>query len=284
MTVPSIFNDRLRERRRERALAKFSDFSFLLDAMADEMIERLTDVSRTFEDALVIGALSTRLADHLRAGGTRVTMLEPSEAVAQARDVVHGGEDALPFPEGQFDLILSCGTLDSVNDLPGALIAFRRALRPDGLCLVSFVGAGSLATLRAALRVGENERPAQRLHPQVDVRALGDLLQRAGFAMPVADHQEIAVRYGSILSLMQDLRGMGAAQCLASPPPPLNRSALIGVAEAFAAQAEPDGKTRETFVILHGSGWAPSPDQPKPARRGSATVSLADALKAPRSQ
>lgn len=284
MTVPSIFDDKLRERRRERALRSFPAFSFLLDAMADEMIERLTDVSRSFENALVIGALGTRLAEHLQASGTRVTMLEPGLGVAIARGAVHGREDALPFPEGQFDLILSCGTLDSVNDLPGALIALRRALRPDGLCLVSFIGAGSLPMLRSALRVGESERPAQRLHPQVDVRALGDLLQRAGFAMPVADHQEIAVRYASVLSLMHDLRGMGAAQCLASPPPPLTRSALIGMAEAFAAQAEPDGKTRETFVILHGSGWAPSPDQPRPARRGSATVSLADALKAPRSQ
>ncbi|WP_443971275.1 methyltransferase domain-containing protein [Sphingobium sp. CR28] len=284
MSVPSIFDDKLRERRRERALPNFAAFSFLLDAMADEMIERLTDVSRTFEDALVIGTLNMRLADHLQASGARVTMLEPSLGVASARSAVHGREDALPFPDGQFDLVLSCGTLDSVNDLPGALIALRRALRPDGLCLVSFIGAGSLPMLRSALRVGESERPAQRLHPQVDVRALGDLLQRAGFAMPVADHQGVAVRYGSVLSLMHDLRGMGAAQCLASPPPPLTRSALMVMAEAFAAQAEPDGKTRETFVILHGSGWAPSPDQPRPARRGSATVSLADALKGPRSQ
>ncbi len=206
MTVPSIFDDKLRERRRERALPNFAAFSFLLDAMADEMIERLTDVSRSFENALVIGALGTRLADHLQASGTHVTMLEPSRGVAVERGAVHGREDALPFPDGQFDLILSCGTLDSVNDLPGALIALRRALRPDGLCLVSFIGAGSLPMLRSALRVGESERPAQRLHPQVDVRALGDLLQRAGFAMPVADHQGIAARYGSNLRRFAEIR------------------------------------------------------------------------------
>lgn len=283
MTVPRIFDTSLRERRRERALRDFPHFSFLLDAMTSEMIERLTDVSRSFENALVIGVLSTGLADHLRAAGVNVTTLDPSRGVADANGAIYGREDALPFPTGHFDLVMSCGTLDCVNDLPGALIALRHTLRPDGLCLVSFVGAGSLPTLRAALRAGESDRPAQRLHPQVDVRALGDLLQRAGFAMPVADQQEIAVRYRSIFGLMHDLRGMGAAQCLADPPPRLTRTVLAQAAAAFQAEAEADGKTRESFVIVHGSGWAPSPDQPRPARRGSATISLADALKTPRS-
>jgi SAM-dependent methyltransferase len=247
--------------------------------MAQEMIERLADVRRSFKEALVIGALSPLLAEHLRAMGTRVSLLDPGTRIAAARGAAAGSEDALPFPAAHFDLIACCGTLDSVNDLPGALIALRKALVPDGLCLLSFTGAGTLETLRAVFREAESERPTQRIHPQVDVRALGDLLQRAGFAMPVADHHQIDVRYGTLFGLLGDLRGMGAAQCLSSPPPPLSRAILTRAADAFAARAEPDGKTRERFVILHGSGWAPSPDQPKPARRGSAKASLAQALK-----
>lgn len=279
MSVPSIFDPHLRGLRRDRALAGFAAHAFLIEAMAAEMIERLGDVRRDFARALVIGALSPLLADHLRAAGTDVTLLDPGAAVARAAGGVHGVEDAPPFPPESFDLILSCGTLDTVNDLPGALIALRRALVPDGLCLMSFCGAGTLPVLRQALRQAEQDRPAQRFHPQVDVRALGDLLQRAGFALPVADQQPVDARYGSLFGLLADLRGMGAAQCLASSPPPLRRATLAAAAEAFAALAEPDGRTRERFVILHGSGWAPAPGQPRPARRGSATVSLADALR-----
>ncbi len=189
--------------------------------MADEMLERLGDVTREFARALVIGCPDDRIAKALRARGMAVTCADPGPAFAAAcgGDVVR--EDDLPYPPGSFDLILCCGTLESVNDLPGALIALNRALVPDGLLLVSFIGAGSLVRLRAALMAGDGDRPAQRLHPQVDVRALGDLLHRAGFAMPVADHEPLEVRYGSLLTLLADLRGMGAAQCLDSAPPPL---------------------------------------------------------------
>jgi len=155
----------------------------------------------------------------------------------------------------------------------------NRALRPDGLLLLSFVGAGSLPVLRGALLAADGDRPAQRLHPQVDVRALGDLMARAGFAMPVADGQMLDVRYGSLFTLIADLRGMGAAQCLASAPPPLTRAGLARAADYFAQAAETDGRVTERFAILHGSGWHPSASQPQPARRGSATASLAEALK-----
>ncbi len=279
MSVPLIFSSSLRGLRRDRALAGFADHGFLYDAMAGDMIERLGDVRRTFERALVVGVLSPLLADHLRAAGTQVTLLDPGSAVARAAGGMHGAEDALPFPSGSFDLVLSCGTLDTVNDLPGALIALRRALEPDGLCLMSFCGAGTLPVLRQVFRQAEQDRPVQRFHPQVDVRALGDLLQRAGYAMPVADQQPLDVRYGSLFTLLADLRGMGMTQCLASPTPPLRRDVLALAAAGFAAMAEADGRTRERFVMLHGSGWAPAPDQPRPARRGSGTVSLADALR-----
>jgi NADH dehydrogenase [ubiquinone] 1 alpha subcomplex assembly factor 5 len=278
-SVPRIFDEQCRALRRDRAARNFAAHDFLYAAMAEDMIERLGDVSRAFSRALVIGCPDDRIIAVLRAGGTVVTCADPGAAFARASGGDQVREDDLPYAPGSFDLIICIGTLESVNDLPGALIAMNRALVPDGLLLVSFLGAGSLPRLRAALLAGDGERPAQRLHPQVDVRALGDLLHRADFAMPVADHQPLDVRYGSLFSLMADLRGSGLAQCLASAPPPLTRESLARGADAFAAMADADGRTTERFVMLHGSGWRPDPSQARPARRGSATVSLADALK-----
>lgn len=280
--VPHIFDDRRRRLRRDRAARNFTDHDFLYAAMAEAMLERLGDVSRSFERALVIGCPDLHLAEALRAQGMSVTCADPGPAFAARAGGDAVQEDALPYAPGSFDLVLACGTLDSVNDLPGALIAINRLLVPDGLMLISMIGAGTLPRLRSALLAGDGDRPAQRLHPQVDVRALGDLLQRTGFAMPVADHEQLTVRYGSLFSLMADLRGMGAAQCLASAPPPLTRTSLANAAESFAESADADGRTSETFVILHGSGWHPAPSQAKPARRGSATISLAEALKPPK--
>ena len=189
-------------------------------------------------------------------------------------------EDQPIFAEGTFDLIVSAGVLDSVNDLPGALALARRALRPDGLFLAAFTGAGSLATLRAALREAEGERPAARIHPQIDVRSAGDLLVRAGFALPVADVETLTVRYAGLGRLLADLRGMGASNVLRDRRP-LRRDTLARLARAFAERADPDGRTAERFEIIYLTGWAPAPSQPQPARRGSATTSLAAALKPP---
>lgn len=282
MSVPHIFNERLRSHRRDRAAVQFPAHDFLYAAMADDMLERLGDVSRSFSRALVIGCPDSRLADALTALGCTVTCCDPGSIWAARNGSVAVSEDRLPFEEATFDLILCCGTLDAINDLPGALLGLNRILEPDGLLLLSFVGAGSLPRLRAALLAADGDRPAQRIHPQVDVRALGDLLTRAGFAMPVVDQQPLDVRYGSLFGLITDLRGMGAAQCLASAPPPLTRTGLALAAEQFATGADADGRITERFMILHGSGWHPSESQPKPARRGSATVSLADALRVPK--
>jgi hypothetical protein len=277
--LPRIFDMRRRALRRDRAARNFDAYDFLHAAMAEEILERLGDVTRVFSRALVVGCPDARIADALRARGMSVACADPGPLFAARAGGVTIREDAPPFPPASFDLILACGTLDTVDDLPGALIAYNCLLVPDGLMLASFIGAGSLPRLRAALLAGESERPAQRLHPQVDVRALGDLLQRAGFAMPVADQQVLDVRYGSLFGLIADLRGMGGAQCLASAPPPLSRATLARAAQAFADMADADGRTTERFVILHGSGWHPAPSQAGPARRGSATMSLAYALK-----
>ncbi|OJY65486.1 MAG: methyltransferase type 11 [Sphingobium sp. 66-54] len=279
MSVPHIFNEQLRARRRDRAAATFPAHDFLYAAMADDMLERLGDVSRVFHRALVIGCPDQRLGDALTALGCTVTCADPGPVWAARCGGAPIREDQLSYEDGAFDLALCCGTLDAINDLPGALLGLNRILEPDGLLLLSFIGAGSLPRLRAALLAADGDRPAQRVHPQVDVRALGDLLTRAGFAMPVADHQPLDVRYDSLFGLLADLRGMGAAQCLTSPPPPLTRAGLARAAEQFALGADPDGRIAERFEILHGSGWRPSASQPKPARRGSARVSLADALK-----
>lgn len=276
---PDIFDRRLRALRRDRMLARFPDHDFLYRAMLDELLDRLADVRRDLPRALVIGCPDGSAKAALEALGKQVICVDPSYAAARAAAGVQADEDALPFAEDSFDLVLACGTLDSVNDLPGALILIRRVLKADGLMLAAFAGAGSLPRLRAALMAGEGDRAAQHIHPQVDVRSAGDLLARAGFAMPVADGETLTVRYGDMFALMRDLRGMGGGNALAARPPMIRRDALMAAAAHFSAAADPDGRTAERLAIVYLSGWKPDPSQAKPARRGSATVSLAQALK-----
>ena len=272
-----IFQPALRAARRDRAAAGFAGYDFLYRYMLDELMERLDIVQRPLGEVLVIGCPDTRARAMLESLGKSVVCLDPGFINASANHGVQADEDALPFADNSFDLIIACGTLDSVNDLPGALVLMRRILRPDGLLLAAFCGGGTLPQLRAALLSGEDDRAGAHIHPQIDLRTMGDLLQRAGFAMPVVDSDMVTARYGSILSLMHDLRGMGSTNCLTSASP-LNRVSIAKAAIAFAEQAEPDGKTAEQFNLFYLSGWKPDPSQPAPAKRGSATVSLAAAL------
>jgi SAM-dependent methyltransferase len=275
---PDIFDRARRARWRDRMLPGFADHDFLYRAMLDELLDRLGDVQRDLPEALVIGCPDGSARAALEAMGKRVACVDPGFLAAQAAGGVQADEDALPFADDSFDLILACGTLDSVNDLPGALILIRRILRPDGLMLAAFTGAGSLPRLKSALLAAEGDRPAQHVHPQVDVRSAGDLLSRAGYAMPVADGEVLTVRYGDIVRLMHDLRGMGAGNALMTRPPALTRDTLLRAAAHFADAADPDGRTAEEMAIIYLSGWKPDASQAKPARRGSATVSLAAAL------
>jgi SAM-dependent methyltransferase len=277
---PDIFDRARRARQRDRMLPAFADHDFLHRAMLDELLDRLGDVQRDLPEALVIGGPDGSAKAALEAMGKRVASVDPGFLAARAAGGVQADEDALPFADDSFDLILACGTLDSVNDLPGALILMRRILRPDGLMLAAFAGAGSLPRLKSALLAAEGDRPAQHVHPQVDVRSAGDLLSRAGFAMPVADGEVLTIRYGDIVRLMHDLRGMGAGNALMPRPPALTRAVLLRAAAHFADAADPDGRTAEQMAVIYLSGWKPDPSQAKPARRGSATVSLAAALKA----
>ena len=275
------FDRALRRLRRDRAAAAGDAADYLLRAAADELVERLGLVTRRFGRALDLGTGRGYLAGLLRARGLEVVQMDAGARFAEAAGCAQGDEDRLPFAEAAFDLVVSVGALDSVNDLPGALLLAQRALRPDGLFLAAFAGAGSLPRLRSAMAAADEAEgaAAPRIHPQIDVRAAGDLLQRAGFALPVVDSETIEVRFPDLRTLVADLRAMGATNLLAGRSrKPLGRISYAAAIADFAAAAEADGKTRERFEILHLSGWAPSPDQPKPARRGSATASLAAVL------
>lgn len=272
-----IFDRVARRRRRDRAAAgDVAAHAFLREVMVEGLLERLAAVKRPFRDVLEIGAPDTLLA----VPGARMARLDPGYAFARAAGGIQADEDRLPFADASFDAVFSAGVLDQVNDLPGALSLIRRVLRPDGLFLGAFLGGGSLPALRAALRAAEGDRPAARLHPQIDVRSAGDLLMRAGFTLPVADVETLDVRYAGIGRLFDDLRGMAAANILHARSP-MTRGTLARVADAFAQAADPDGRTAERFSIVFVTGWAPDDSQPKPARRGSATASLAAALRTP---
>ena len=163
-------------------------------------------------------------------------------------------DEEQPYPTGGFDLIASLGTLDTVNDLPGALIHLREALAPGGRVIAQFPGAGSLVNLRSAMLAADGDRPAARMHPMVDVRSAAQLLQRAGWSDPVVDGRTISASYRSLDKLVSDLRDQGLGSVLASPAPPLTRKALERARSAFFEAAGPDGRVTESFEILTLTG------------------------------
>ena len=238
---PVIFEPRRRLAQRQRALrlqARPDAARYLAEDMAEDVIERLGFLCHQPKTALIIG-LDSGLSAGLTAQGCDVTHVDPAQ----------GFDQELPFPGGPFDLIASLGTLGSANDLPGALIHIRQALAPGGLAVASFVGAGSLSALREAMLAADGDRPAPRLHPAVDVRAGGQLLQRAGWADPVVDSRPLQVRFSSFDSLVADLRSQALTNCLARSGPPLTRAQVSLVKAQF-------GSARvETFEILTLTGW-----------------------------
>lgn len=241
---PRIFAPARRRamRRRMLSLQQRADAPrYLIDDMVEDVIERLAFLRVVPGSALVVGDWSGTLAGQLAANGATVTVAEPAD----------GFEEELPWPFGGFDLIVSLGTLDTVNDLPGALIHLRNAMAPGGLLIASFGGAGSLPALRAAMLAAEPERTAARMHPLVDARAGSALLQRTGWADPVTDTRELTASYRSLARLVADLREMGLGNTLASPAPPLTRAALARAQAAFMGGVE---RVVETFAIVTLSG------------------------------
>ena len=278
---PQVFDRMLLRRRRQRARA-LGPVTFLLDRVASDLAERLDAVLREFPVAVNLGtptdAVRRALADKKSIGALVTVDTLPAQGLAVVAD-----EEALPFRDASLDLVVSALALQFVNDLPGTLIQVRRALKPDGLLLAALTGGDTLAELRQAFAEAEAEvegGASPHVAPFADVREIGALLQRAGFALPVTDVDRLAVRYASPFALMADLRRMGATNALLERRRmPLRRATLARMAEIYAARfADPDGRIRATFEIVWLSGWAPHESQQKPLRPGSAQTRLADAL------
>lgn len=273
-----LFSAARHRAQRDRMARLPASANFLAPIIAETLHDRLAMVTRDFPRTLLIGAHDRALADHLRGTGTALTIVEAGPRLAAANEALPAEADAIDLPFASFDLVVWPGGLDSINDVPGALLRLRALLAPDGLLLGAFVGDGSLPRLRRAVMT-DGVRPIARLHPQIDLAAMGNLLQRVGFTLPVVDVEALTVRYGDWFALVRDLRAAGLASRLAPAPPPLTREEAARIAAAFTAQADPDGRIAESVRLVHFSGWAPHPDQPQPARRGSGTASLAAALK-----
>jgi SAM-dependent methyltransferase len=280
----TLFDRTLVANRRRRALRQAPPGAdFLLSRVTADMADRLAAVTRHFSIGVALGGGTAHLADMLRATG-RIGRVVRADGLAADRGpdlVCH--EDALPFAPGSVDLIASALTLQTIDDLPGTLIQVRRALAPDGLFIAAIPGGDTLLELREAIAAAEIELTgglSPRVIPFMDVRDLGGLLQRAGLALPVTDSDRLTVRYDTMLDLVKDLRAMGATNPLSERSRrPTARALFLRAAEIYAERfSDPDGRLRATFQILSASAWAPSDTQQKPARRGSATVRLADAL------
>ncbi len=283
MSQPSrpLFSVARQRAQRDRMARLPASANFLAPIIAETLLDRLAMVTREFSRTLLVGAHDRALTDHLRGADGDLTIIEAGPQLAADNGALVVEADAIDLPLASFDLIVWPGGLDSVNDVPGALVRLRALLAPDGLLLGAFLGDGSLPRLRRAVMT-DGVRQVARLHPQIDLAAMGNLLQRVGFTLPVVDVEALTVRYGDWFALVRDLRASGLASRLALPPPPLTRAEAARIAAAFAVQADPDGRIAESFRLVHFSGWAPHPDQPLPARRGSGTASLADALKSKR--
>lgn len=243
--VPYIFDAGRIAARRHRAACRASRIdsaSWLGKALTDDALERLSFLRWEGGRAMVAGTSHERVVAELREHG---------------REVVAVGSLAMeaPIAGGPFDLIVSLSELDTVNDLPGALIHLRHALAPGGLLIAMLVGGGSLPVLRAAMLAADGERPAARIHPQVDARAASGLLQRAGFSRQAVDSHTLTVRYRSLRTLVADLRDQGLGSALADRAAPLGKAALARAEAAFAARTEEDGKVSERFEIVTLTAW-----------------------------
>lgn len=280
---PAIFDRPLLRLRLARAHAQGAA-DFLLTRVAEDLVERVSLVRRDFRRVVDLGTPAPRLTLALRAALplAEVTHVAPLAAASAPAPALICDEEAAPLARESVDLVVSALALQHVDDLPGALVAARRALKPDGLLLAALVGGRSLHELRAALAQAEEEvrgGASPRVAPFVDLRDLGALAQRAGFALPVADVETLTVRYPDALALMRDLRAMGAANALRLRGKPLTREIVARAGAIYAERfADPDGRVRATFEIVWLSGWAPHESQQKPLKPGQGRTPLADAL------
>jgi SAM-dependent methyltransferase len=286
MPAIEVHDKALLRRRLARALARSGPGAdFLLERAVADLAERLAAVERRFSVGIALLGTTGRLAEALLASGKveAVFRIERVPGALQSGRGVVADEEALPLRPESVDLVASALALQWTNDLPGALVQIRQALRPDGLFFGSLLGGDTLAELRQAFSQAESEVRgglSPRVTPFADVRDLGALLQRAGFALPVTDIEPVSVRYRDPFGLFRDLRAMGLTNALVDRrKTPLRRATLLRAAEIYAERfADADGRLRATFELLWLSGWAPHESQQKPLRPGSAKVRLADAL------
>ena len=287
--TPRIFDRDLHARRLDRASAGYDTAGFLKARAAADLVERLEAINRRFAVAVDLGARDGAFRRALAgAAPGKIGWLAESDlsAVMLAQRPgarVVADEERLPFADGSLDLAVSSLALHWVNDLVGALVQIRRALKPDGLFLGAILGGATLTELRQSLTEAETRArggAGPRVSPFVDAPDGAALLQRAGFALPVVDTDKVTVRYDHPLKLLADLRAMGETVVLFDRPrEPLTRQILRDMAAIYADRfSEPDGRVVATFEIITLTGWAPHPDQQKPLPRGSATMRLGDAL------
>jgi NADH dehydrogenase [ubiquinone] 1 alpha subcomplex assembly factor 5 len=289
----TIFDRSLLRKRRDRAARHFPSHDFLVREAAERLADRLDDILRAFPVALDLGCHTGELAETLGKRGGIETLVQCDLSPAMARQAARPGritlaadEEWLPFADDSFDLVLSCLSLHWVNDLPGALVQIRRVLKPDGLFLAVMLGGDTLTELRQSLADAEISVEgglSPRVSPMADVRDLGGLLQRAGFALPVADSDHLIVSYADPMRLLADLRGMGETNAVALQRKGLTRRATLFTALARYQERFADGAGRmpATFQLLSMTAWKPHPSQPKPLAPGSAQTSLVTALNNP---
>jgi NADH dehydrogenase [ubiquinone] 1 alpha subcomplex assembly factor 5 len=282
----AVFDRRAVRVRRDRA-ARRAGFGFLFAEGAERLLDRLEDIDRRFPVALDLGCRDGSLGRVRgeRGGIERLVQVDVSPAfVARTAGWRLAAEaEALPFSPGSFDAVLSALALHWVNDLPGALLQLRRALKPDGLLLASLLGGDTLSELRQsfmAAELAEEGGVSPRVSPFAELRDLGGLMQRAGFAMPVVDSDRITVTYPNALALMRELRGMGESNAVAERRRSFTRRTTLVRAAAIYGErfGQPDGRIPASFEIITLTAWAPHESQPQPLRPGSATTRLAAAL------
>ncbi|MCJ8056224.1 class I SAM-dependent methyltransferase [Shinella curvata] len=284
--METLFDHSLIDINRRRALSA-GPADFLLDVVARELAERLSVIDRRFERAVELHGHTGATARAI-AGTGKIDILERVESdegfAAPGEALTVSPLETVPLAPQSVNLLVSPLSLHLTNDTPGVFVQIRRALKPDGLFLAAIPGSGTLQELREVLLAAESELTggaSPRVIPFPDVRDVGALLQRGGFALPVTDKETYTVRYDSIFPLMKDLRAMGMANPLTGRSRrPLTRGILLRAAEIYAARfSDPDGRIRASFSIIYVSGWAPHESQQKPLKPGSATMRLADALK-----
>jgi NADH dehydrogenase [ubiquinone] 1 alpha subcomplex assembly factor 5 len=274
----NVFDRAAVRRHRDRAASTVASVASVLGEAAERLLERLDDISRGFTRALDVGGRGV-VAPLLRARGIEAVAcdLSPAMAVRSVPLAVAADEEFLPFAPGSFDLVVASLSLHWTNDLPGALIQIRRTLRPDGLFLASIPALGTLGEFRAAMTETENALSggvSPRVSPFPDLRDCAGLLQRAGFALPVVDADEIRLLYADPFALLRDLRAAGESNAVAVRDRRVPHRLLFPA--TLAALPAEGGRHPATLRMAMLTGWAPAPTQPQPKARGSATASLAE--------